>query len=101
LAAIVLQLIKFINDAADPRAIFTDLQEIAHGEGGLVYAAHTVPAIVRQFGPMTLRSPARRLSQDVAAPVAIKRVMIPRGGSPKLVDLQCELELAHSLCHAN
>jgi hypothetical protein len=60
----VLQLIKFINDAADPRAIFTDLQEIAHGEGGLVYAAHTVPAIVRQFGPMTLRSPARRLSQE-------------------------------------
>lgn len=77
----------------------------------MVYAAHTVPAVAQQFRPMTLRSPARRLSQECkwfekdgeggAALVAIKRVMIPRGGSPKLVDLRCELELAHSLHHVN
>jgi hypothetical protein len=112
LAAIVLPLVEFIDDAADPRAIFTDLQEIAQGESGSVYAAHAVPAVAQQFRPMTPRSPARRLSQECkrfekdsgeggAAQVAIKRVMIPRGGSSKLVDLRRELELARALRHAN
>ena len=115
LAAIVLPLVEFIDDAADPRAIFTDLQEIAQGESGSVYAAHAVPAVAQQFQPMTPRSPSRRLSQECkicekdkdkedcegTARVAIKRVLIPRGGSEKLTDLRCELELARSLRHAN
>jgi hypothetical protein len=112
LAAIVLPLVEFIDDAADPRAIFTDLQEIAQGESGSVYAAHAVPAIAQQFRPMTPRSPARRLSQEckrfekdseggAVAQVAIKRVLIPRGGSSKLVDLRHELELARRFRHAN
>ncbi|KAH9054894.1 kinase-like domain-containing protein [Lactarius vividus] len=112
LAAIVLPLAEFIDDAADPRAIFTDLQEIAEGESGSVYAAHAVPSVAQQFQPLTPRSPARTLSQeservvkegceDTASLVAIKRVPIPRGGSPKLTDLRGELELARLLRHAN
>ena len=115
LAAIVLPLVEFIDDAADPRAIFTDLSEIAQGESGSVYAAHAVPSVAQQFRPMTPRSPARRLSQEckrfekdenAAQVVAIKRVLIPRDGglsssSSKLVDLQRELELTRSLRHAN
>ncbi|KAF8259328.1 hypothetical protein EI94DRAFT_1751867 [Lactarius quietus] len=111
LAAIVLPLVEFIDDATDPRTIFTDLQEIAKGESGSVYAAHAVPAVAQQFQPMTPRSPARRVSQqeckdgggevDVAQ-VAIKRVLIPRGDTPpKIVELRRELELARSLRHAN
>ena len=105
LAAIVLPLAEFIDDAADPRAIFTDLQEIAQGESGSVYAAHAVPAVAQQFQPMTPRSPARGLSQPFdeggAAQVAIKRVPIPHDGSPKLAELRRELELARCLRHAN
>lgn len=112
LAAIVLPLVEFIDDAADPRTIFTDLSEIAQGESGSVYAAHAVPAVAQQFRPMTPRSPARQLSQEskrfekdeggVAQVVAIKRVLIPRdGSSSKIVDLQRELELTRSLRHAN
>ena len=114
LAAIVLPLAEFIDDAADPRAIFTDLQEIAHGESGSVYAAHAVPSVAQQFQPMTPRSPARTLSQESkridkdkegceggTPVVAIKRVPLLRGGSTKLTDLQRELELARSLRNAN
>ena len=106
LAALVLPLAEFIDDAADPRAIFTDLQEIAQGESGSVYAAHAMPAVAQQFQPMTPRSPARRLSQEsceAAAQVAIKRVQIPRESSslPKLAELRRELELTRALRHAN
>ena len=111
LAAIVLPLVEFIDDAADPRALFTDLQEIAKGESGSVYAAHAVPAVAQQFQPLTPRSPARILAQECkrcetegcegTAQVAIKRLPIARGGSPKLTDLRRELELARALRHAN
>jgi hypothetical protein len=110
LAAVVLPLAEFIDDAADPRAIFTDLQEIAHGESGSVYAAHAAPAVAQQFQPMTPGSPARGLEQESrrfdgregsAAQVAIKRVMVPHGGSPKLAELRRELELARCLRHVN
>ncbi|KAH8987300.1 kinase-like domain-containing protein [Lactarius akahatsu] len=89
LAAIVLPLAEFIDDAADPRAIFTDLQEIAEGESGSVYAAHAECVRVGKEGC------------EGAALVAIKRVPIPCDGSPKLTDLRGELELARSLRHAN
>ncbi|KAI9451429.1 kinase-like domain-containing protein [Lactarius psammicola] len=108
IAAIVLPLAEFIDDAADPRVIFKDLQEIAHGESGSVYAADAAPSVAQQFQPPTPRSPARALSQEVKegcegtmAVVAIKRVPLPRGGSAKLTDLQRELELTRSLRHAN
>jgi hypothetical protein len=66
---------------------------------------------MQQFRPMMLRSPACQLSQECkwfekdseggVVQVVIKRVMIPCGSSPKLVDLWCELKLAHLLHHVN
>ncbi|KAH9033948.1 kinase-like domain-containing protein [Lactarius hengduanensis] len=75
---------------ADPRAIFTDLQEIAEGESGSVYAAHAECVRVGKEG-----------CEGAASLVAIKRVPIPCDGSRKLTDLRGELELARSLRHAN
>jgi len=112
LAAIVLPLVEFIDDAVDPRTLFTDLQEIAQGESSSVYSAHAAPSVAPQFQPLSPRSPARTLSQDKISVsdkegcegtpmVAIKRIALPRTGSPKLVELQRELEFMRSLRHAN
>jgi hypothetical protein len=99
LAAIVLPLAEFIDDAADPHALFTDLQEIAQGESGSVYSAYAAPSVVQQFQPLSPRSPTKDCIESVQ--VAIKRVPLVRGGTAKLVDLRRELELARALHHAN
>lgn len=121
LAAVVLPLAEFIDDSADPRALFSDLQEIAQGESGSVYSARAVPAVVPQFRPPPPRSPAPgSISSRSTTPergyeededgadlqqkhelVAIKRVPLLRGGTEKLMDLRGELELARALRHAN
>ena len=124
LAAVVLPLAEFIDDSADPRALFSDLQEIAQGESGSVYSARAVPAVAPQFRPPPPRSPApgsvsssrsstpekekeKDEDEDVARSqqehelVAIKRVPLLRGGTEKLMDLRRELELVRALRHAN
>ena len=121
LTAVVLPLAEFIDDSADPRALFSDLQEIAQGESGSVYSARAVPAVAPQFRPPPPRSPAPgsisprsttpeqgneededdAQSQQKHELVAIKRVPLLRGGTEKLMDLRRELELAHALRHAN
>jgi hypothetical protein len=121
LAAVVLPLAEFIDDSADPRALFADLQEIAQGESGSVYAARAVPAVAHQFRPPAPLSPvpgsaSPSSSPSLSAPaeeeeegvgqqthelVAIKRVRLLRGGTEKLLDLRRELELARALRHAN
>jgi len=110
LAAIVLPLAEFIDDSADPRVLFTDLAEIAHGESGSVYSAHAAPAAVPQFRAPTPHSPLQPTEDEGGASpkqkqkpelVAIKRVPILRGGTEKLADLRRELELARALRHAN
>ena len=121
LAAVVLPLAEFIDDSADPRALFADLQEIAQGESGSVYAARAVPAVALQFRPPaplspvpgsaspssspSLSAPAEEEEEGVAQQthelVAIKRVRLLRGGTEKLLDLRRELELARALRHAN
>jgi hypothetical protein len=112
----VLPLSEFIDDSADPRALFTDLQEIAQGESGSVYSAHAVPAAAPQFRPPIPRSPATGSSpfspaseaeaeeenaQQKQELVAIKRIRLLSGGTEKLIDLRRELELARALRHAN
>ena len=129
LAAVVLPLAEFIDDSADPRALFSDLQEIAQGESGSVYSARAVPAVAPQFRPPPPRSPTpggisssrsstpekgnaedEDVDEDEQSEqkqkqqhqlVAIKRVPLLRGGTEKLMDLRRELELARALRHAN
>ncbi|KAH9966198.1 hypothetical protein BGW80DRAFT_1343403 [Lactifluus volemus] len=85
LAAIVLPLAEFIDDAADPYVLFTELQEIAQGESGSVYSAHAAPSVVQQFRPLSPRSPAEDSTESAS----------------QLVDLRHELELTRALHHAN
>jgi hypothetical protein len=120
LAAVVLPLAEFIDDSADPRVLFTDLQEIAQGESGSVYSARAAPTVAPQFRPPTPRSPASGRSSPSStsekeeveegcgarqkqkhALVAIKRVPLLPGGTEKLMDLRRELEFARALRHAN
>jgi hypothetical protein len=121
----VLPLAEFIDDSADPRALFSDLQKIAQGESGSVYSARAVPAVAPQFRPPPPRSPTpggisssrsstpeKENTEDEDEDeqpeqkqqhqlVAIKRVPLLRGGTEKLMDLRRELELARALRHAN
>ena len=111
LAAGVLPLAEFIDDSSDPRALFTDLQEIAQGESGSVYSA-CAPTVASQFWPPTPTSPMSEISpegdeadeglaQSKQGLVAIKCVPLLRGRTEKLADLRRELELARALRHAN
>jgi hypothetical protein len=111
LAAGVLPLAEFIDDSSDPRALFSDLQEIAQGESGSVYSA-CAPTVASQFRPPTPTSPMSEISpegdeedeglaQSKQGLVAIKCVPLLRGRTEKLVDLRRELELARALRHAN
>jgi p21-activated kinase 1 len=114
LAAIVLPLAEFIDDSADPHALFTDLQEIAQGESGSLYSARAAPVVAPQFRPPTPRSPASGcsspsslsddesgVSQQKPTLVAIKRVPLVRDTTTGLTDMRRELELARALRHAN
>ena len=113
LAAIVLPLAEFIDDRADPRALFTDLQEIGQGESGSVYSACAAPTVAPQFRPPTPCSPVSEISlpegdeadegraQPKQGLVAIKCVPLLRGGTEKLADLRRELELTRALRHPN
>ena len=112
LAAGVLPLAEFIDDSSDPRALFTDLQEIAQGESGSVYSACATPTVASQFRPPTPTSPVSEifpegdgadegLAQSMQGLVAIKCVPLLRGHTEKLADLRRELELARALRHAN
>ncbi|KAF8496160.1 kinase-like domain-containing protein [Russula emetica] len=89
LAAGVLPLAEFIDDSSDPRALFTDLQEIAQSESGSVYSACATPTA------------NEGLVQSKQGLVAIKCVPLLRGRTEKLADLRRELELARALRHAN
>ena len=111
-AASVLPIAEFIDDSSDPRALFTELQEIAQGESGSVYSACTTPTLASQFRPPTPTSPMseisseggeadERLSQPNQGLVAIKCVPLLRGGTAKLADLRRELELTRAIRHAN
>jgi hypothetical protein len=110
LAAVVLPLAEFIDDSADPRVLFTDLQEIAQGESGSVYSACASPTVAPQFQPSTPSSPASISSPEEADDggtqakqglIAIKCVQLLRGRTEKVADLRRELELSRSLHHPN
>jgi len=112
LAAVVLPLAEFIDDAVDPRALFTDLQEIAQGESGSVYSASALSTVASQYRPPTPSSPSSEISFEVDKAdegltpskqglVAVKCVQLLRGRTEKLAVLLRELELVRPLRHAN
>ncbi|KAG6857011.1 hypothetical protein H0H87_010683 [Tephrocybe sp. NHM501043] len=97
LSAVVAPLEAYIDDAVDPREVYLDLQEIAEGESGSVFAARLVPDAT-VLGRLRLPEGVRRrdgedLAQGRTTVVAIKSVAILPSGSPKLVDLERELGL--------
>ncbi|KAG6868783.1 hypothetical protein C0993_010710 [Termitomyces sp. T159_Od127] len=100
LSAIVRPLEEFIDDSIDPREYYLDMQEIAEGESGSVYAArlaHT-PAISNlRLPPRVKARDAEDLASGCPTVVAIKSVAILPTGSPKLVDLERELGLMREL----
>ncbi|KAI4517510.1 kinase-like protein [Schizophyllum commune Loenen D] len=103
LADAVAPFANFIDEPIDPRAAYVDLQEIAEGESGSVFAAHLVESYV---GKLRLpASVAARDAHDRAAGqrtlVAIKQVAVTPHGSQKLLDLQHELRLMRGLAHEN
>lgn len=83
----------FIDDHTDPRAHYVDLQEVAEGESGSVYAAQ-----VMDSHKLTIPQ-AKSSGDDKAEFVAIKNVPILPSGSPKLIDLERELKLMKGVRH--
>ncbi|KAJ7131480.1 kinase-like domain-containing protein [Mycena epipterygia] len=90
----------FIDKRVDPREYYRDLQEIAVGESGSVYAAVLVPTapLYRLKLPPLLRA---RDQDDVIngrrVLVAIKSVALLPGGNPKLADVERECRLLSGL----
>lgn len=72
---------EFVDDSVDPRDLFVDLQMIAEGESGSVYAARPVE------------------SDDDTGRIAIKQVALLPSGSPKLVELETELRIMKEARH--
>ncbi|OAX34385.1 kinase-like protein [Rhizopogon vinicolor AM-OR11-026] len=86
IAEVVVPLSEFIVDA-DPQEYFADLQEIAEGESGSVYAARVV------CPPEELGLPAGKTH------VAVKAIAVQPSVSPKLQDLRQEMELMRGVYH--
>jgi hypothetical protein len=92
----VASLEDFIDEHTDPRAHYVDLQEIAEGDSGSVYAARVIDAHKLTF-PQPLLT--KNGGDGKAEFVAIKNVPILPSGSPKLVDLERELKLMKGVRH--
>ena len=83
-STVVEPLKEYIDERIDPRTLYFDLQEIAEGESGSVFAARV----------------QKLPSSSSAEPfVAIKQVALLPSGSSKLVDLERELKLLKGLSH--
>lgn len=109
---------SYIDDSVDCRDYYMDLQEMAEGESGSVFAAHvldptgvlTLPAPVRAREVMAYSASLPSSSDSLAnlkpaatgaAQVAIKCVRLTMSGTPKLRDVQNELDILHDLWHEN
>jgi serine/threonine-protein kinase CLA4 len=91
---------EFIDNRADPREHYVDLQEIAEGESGSVYIARVVKGHKLSF-PKTISSKSSSSVDGSPEYVAIKNVPISPSGSPKLIDLERELKLLRGVQHEN
>jgi hypothetical protein len=98
IAEVIEPLRGFIDGATDPREHYVDLQEIAEGESGSVYAARFTNGRALKLPAPVSSPPPSTIQQGM---VAIKNVPILQSGSPKLDDLQRELKLMKGLRHEN
>ncbi|EKM74923.1 hypothetical protein AGABI1DRAFT_47208 [Agaricus bisporus var. burnettii JB137-S8] len=111
LSVVVEPLSSFIDEAIEPRDHYVDLQEIAEGESGSIFAARVVPD-----GSNKLRLPEHIRSRDAeefkkSNPVLVAiKIITTAPHSPdqewtpeaqKLVDLERELTLMKGLWHEN
>jgi hypothetical protein len=99
-AAAVAPLEEFIDEPVDPREFYGELQEIAEGESGSVYAAALIPdAPIHKLKlpPLVKARDADEISKGRGVLVAIKSVALLPGGSQKLVDVRKELGLLQGL----
>lgn len=103
LSAIVAPLEEFIDDAVDPRDHYLDLNEIAEGESGSVFAArlNAENAEKLRLPPLVKAQDGNEIASGQVKLVAIKSIAIVPSGSPKLVDLHRELTLMKGLGHTN
>ncbi|KJA17839.1 hypothetical protein HYPSUDRAFT_145905 [Hypholoma sublateritium FD-334 SS-4] len=103
LSDVVAPLAEFIDDAVEPREHYLDLNEIAEGESGSVFAAVLNPSTAPKLRlpPLVKARDADELMAARTVLVAIKSVAIVPAGSPKLVDLHRELVLMRGLGHEN
>lgn len=111
LSGVVKPLSSFIDEATEPRDHYTDLQEIAEGESGSIFAARLVPTNADKLRlPKDVRKrDAAELKKGEPVLVAIKIIAIAPPSSEqqrtseaqKLVDLERELKLMRGLWHEN
>ncbi|KAF8064011.1 STE/STE20/PAKA protein kinase [Lyophyllum atratum] len=103
LSAVVAPLEEFIDEVVDPRDFYLDLQEIAEGESGSVFAARLTDRNIHKLRlpPLVKAHDNDDLVNGRTTIVAIKSVAILPSGSPKLIDLQRELSLMKGLWHDN
>lgn len=101
LADAVKPLAEFIDQAVEPRDFYNDLQEIAEGESGSVYAAELYArpeALVRlKLPPGVKAQDQENARKGIKSLVAIKCVSIQPGGNEKLNELERELRLLRML----
>ncbi|KAJ7620555.1 kinase-like domain-containing protein [Mycena polygramma] len=99
-AAAVAPLREFIDEPVDPREFYWDLQEIAEGESGSVFAATLVPDApihnLKLSPPLKARD-VQQLANGRRVLVAVKSVALLPGGSAKLVAVKRECELLRGL----
>lgn len=103
LSEVVAPLEEFIDEAVDPRDYYLDLQEIAEGESGSVYAARLTDKHLHKLKlpPLIKAQDGDDLTKGRTTLVAIKSVAILPSGSSKLGDLEKELTLMRGLRHDN
>ncbi|KAK0447888.1 uncharacterized protein EV420DRAFT_1313372 [Desarmillaria tabescens] len=103
LSEVVRPLEEFIDEPVDPREVYLDLQEIAEGESGSVYAATLADdkAHRLKLPPLIKAQDNDNAQNGIKTLVAIKSVAILPSGSEKLVDLERELKLLKGLMHPN
>lgn len=103
LSEVVRPLEEFIDEPVDPREVYLNLQEIAEGESGSVYAATLADdkAHKLKLPPLIKAQDNDNAQNGIKTLVAIKSVAILPSGSEKLVDLERELKLLKGLMHPN
>ncbi|KAF8192664.1 kinase-like domain-containing protein [Mycena galopus ATCC 62051] len=100
IADAVAPLEEYIDELVDPREFYGELQEIAEGESGSVYAATVIPdAPINKLHlpPLIKARDADTLARGENVVVAIKFVELVPGGSQKLVDVRNECALLNGL----